>query len=293
MDRRTFLWTGGCALAATGATAAPRKMMPWRNEDFHRSVAACEAASGGRLGVAILDTATGARLSWRGDERFPMCSTFKFLLATAILRRVDRGQDRLDRRVRIAASDILDNSPITEQRVGRDASVAELCAATVTRSDNAAANLLLPAVGGPAGLTRFLRGLGDDRTRLDRNEPMMSEAIPGDPRDTTTPLAMLGLLDQILMGRILSGPSRARLTGWMLANQTGDHRLRAGLPATWKVGDKTGTGDHGTTNDIAILWPPARAPLLVTSYLTGTALSSDDRDAIHARLARASAAVPW
>jgi beta-lactamase class A len=268
-------------------------MMPWRNEDFHRSVAACEAASGGRLGVAILDTATGARLSWRGDERFPMCSTFKFLLATAILRRVDRGQDRLDRRVRIAASDILDNSPITEQRVGRDASVAELCAATVTRSDNAAANLLLPAVGGPAGLTRFLRGLGDDRTRLDRNEPMMSEAIPGDPRDTTTPLAMLGLLDQILMGRILSGPSRARLTGWMLANQTGDHRLRAGLPATWKVGDKTGTGDHGTTNDIAILWPPARAPLLVTSYLTGTALSSDDRDAIHARLARASAAVPW
>ena len=233
-------------------------MMPWRTDDFRRTVAACEAASGGRLGVAILDTATGARLSWRGDERFPMCSTFKFLLVAAILRRVDRGQDRLDRRIPVAASDILDNSPITEtacrprrergRAVRGDGDAERQCrrqpaAARHRRAGRAHA---------------FLRGLGDGRTRLDRNEPTLGEALPGDPRDTTTPLAMLGLLDQILMGKILSGSSRARLTGWMIANQTGDHRLRAGLPATWKVGDKTGSGNHGTTNDIAILWPPAR-----------------------------------
>lgn len=294
MDRRTFLWAGGCTLAAaTPLMATPGKIMRWPAADFRHAAMACEKASGGRLGVAILDTATGARLSWRGDERFPMCSTFKLSLVAAILRRVDKGRERLDRRLPVAAADILDNSPTTATLVGGSASVAALCEATLTLSDNAAANLLLPLVGGPAGLTRFFRALGDGVTRLDRYEPALGECTPGDPRDTTTPLATLGLLDHYLIGTLLSAASKKRLLDWMVATRTGEHKLRAGLPADWRVGDKTGSGAHGTDNDIAILMPPGRAPLLVTSYLTEDTLAFKDRGAIHAQFGRAIATVGW
>jgi beta-lactamase class A len=211
----------------------------------------------------------------RADERFPMCSTFKLLAAGAVLTRVDHGQEDLQRRVVFSASDLVPNSPGTSRHTREltgDAgmSIGELCKAALTLSDNTAANLLLASFGGPAAVTAFARSLGDGITRLDRIEPALNEAIPGDPRDTTTPNAMLGNLRELVLGEHLSAASRAQLLAWLAANQTGGSRLRAKLPQDWGVGDKTGTGERGTANDIAILWPPGGGPVLVTVYLTET-----------------------
>ena len=280
--RREFLqWTGmGLAALATGAWARNSPARPL--DPLRRAFARIEARSGGRLGVHLFDTASGQHAGWREDERFPMCSTFKFLLAAAVLRESDRGRIDLDRHLPIRRKDLLHNSPITEQHVGAEGlDIASLCEAAIIVSDNAAANLLLPLIGGPRGLTRFARGIGDAHTRLDRNEPMLGTAIPGDPRDTTTPAAMAANLQRLLLGDVLAPASRKRLTGWLLDNRTGGKRLRAGLPTDWRVGDKTGKGDHATTNDIAILWPPRRAPLLVASYFTGSAQDDAGQDGVH------------
>jgi beta-lactamase class A len=291
MQRRNFM----AALAvAAAATAAPARTQTGRGlGPLRATLAACEHDSGGRLGLLLHDTGDGTRLAWRGDERFPMCSTFKWLLAAAVLARCDAGKDRLARRIAVASADLLPNSPFAQTRAGHDASVGELCEAAITRSDNAAANLLLPAVGGPAGLTRFLRGIGDVRTRLDRTETALNSAIPGDPRDTSTPAAMAGDLEAIVLGSVLAAASRARLLAWLHANQTGGARLRAGLPAGWRVGDKTGSGANGTTNDVAILdrvgldREGRRAPVLLACFLTGSTLDGDGRDAILARIGAA------
>jgi len=294
MDRRNFLRAGGCALVATGmgtAGLAALKQPSFADEAGLRdAMAAIERASGGRLGVAVLDSATGARFGYRGDERFPLCSTFKLPLVAAILHHIDEGQERAGRHIRIAAGDILGNSPFSKRRVGTGASVVELCRAAIVFSDNSAANLLLPSIGGPAGLTRFIRALGDPVTRLDRSEPALGAGVSGDPRDTTSPIAMAGLMRRILLTGLLSAPSRQQLEEWLVATKTGAHRLRAGLPADWRIGDKTGTGGNGSNNDVAILWPPRRAPLVTASYLTGSARDAVDLDAAHASVARAIAA---
>nr|WP_254453699.1 class A beta-lactamase [Siccirubricoccus sp. G192] len=210
------------------------------------TLARIEAASGGRLGVAVLDTLTDTRSGHRTDERFPMCSTFKLLAAGAVLARADAGRERLDRRIRFGRGDLVVYSPVTQERVGGDGmSLAELCAAAMTLSDNTAGNLLLASMGGPAGLTAYLRSLGDTVTRLDRIEPELNEAIPDDPRDTTTPAAMLANLQALALGPALSAGSREQLVGWLLGNRTGDTRLRAGLPDGWRTGDKTGSGGEG------------------------------------------------
>jgi beta-lactamase class A len=249
-----------------------------------------EAAIGGRLGVAVLDTETGGRASHRADERFPMCSTFKLLAAAAVLARVDSGKEHLDRRVQFEDGDIVPNSPITKDHAGESGmSLEGLCAAAITVSDNTAGNLLLASLGGPAGLTAYARSLGDEMTRLDRIEPDLNEAIPGDPRDTTTPAAMLADLHVLCLGAALSEKSRDQLTSWMLGNKTGGNRLRAGLPEGWRVGDKTGAGERGTTNDVGIIWPPERAPVLIAAYLTETAAPGPDRNAALAAVGRAIA----
>ena len=292
MDRRHFFWlglAGVSTLAAAGAVGFPAETK------LKQAIIAAEKASGGRLGVAVFDSASGARFSHRGDERFALCSTFKLLLVTAVLCRVDRGTETLTRRIAVARADILGNSSFSETRIAATASLAELAEATITLSDNTAANLLLPSVGGPAGLTQFLRGIGDGVTRLDRKEPALGQSEPGDPRDTTSPNAMVAALHRILLGDVLSPHSRALLEAWLRATKTGLYRLRAGLPLSWQIGHKTGTGDHGTANDVAILWPPAhpplsrRPPLLVASYLTQSPAPEGQRDAIHASVARAIA----
>lgn len=290
--RRDVLGGVGSAALATVLPARARSQTSnqFGGERFAQAVRAAEAHGGGRLGVAVLDTETGQQFAWRGDEPFPLASTFKFVLAAAILAAVDLGREHLDRRIPIAASDLVEYAPVTGKRLGEGLTVAELCEATVVWSDNPAANLLLPIVGGPAGLTRFAGRLGDDRFRLDRIETALGEAIPGDPRDTTTPLAMLGDLDCLLLGSVLLPTSRTRLTEWLIACRTGDQKIRAGLPKDWQCGDKTGSGGYGTNNDIAILWPPRRRPILVASYLTETQVPLDARNAALAAIGRAIAA---
>jgi beta-lactamase class A len=254
------------------------------------AIAKIEAESGGRLGVAVLNTGTGALAGHRIDERFPMCSTFKTLAAAAILARVDAGKEQLARRIAVEQNDILSYAPITKQHVGQDMTVAELCEAAVTLSDNTAANLLLASLGGPSAITAYARSLGDDVTRLDRIEPELNEATPGDPRDTTTPAAMAKNLKLLATGTVLSAASCDQLVAWLVGCKTGDAKLRAGLPKSWRVGDKTGSGDHGSSNDAAVIWPNGEPPVIVTSYLTETAAPDDKRNAAHAAVGRAVAA---
>jgi beta-lactamase class A len=248
-----------------------------------------EQRSGGRLGVAVLDTQDGRRFAWRGDERFRMCSTFKMPLAAAILRRVDQGRERLDRRIAYGpeALVLMGNSPVVEKHVGQGMTVGALCEATITRSDNAAANLLLDALGSPADLTRFLRALGDQTTRCDRREPELNTGAPDDPRDTTTPTAIVETWRTLLTGDTLSTASRKQLTAWVVANRTGDKRLRAGLPRGWTVGDKTGNNGQDQTNDIAVIWPPGRRPVFVSAFHDQGSADDDVRSAVLADVARA------
>jgi beta-lactamase class A len=259
-------------------------------EEFRAALEKIEAQCGGRLGVAFLDSSNGAMMGHRLHERFPMCSTFKVLAAGAVLTQVDAGQAELGRRVRFGTQDLVAYSPITKGRVDQGMTLAELCAAAIDYSDNTAGNMLLRQIGGPAGLTRFARSLGDETTRLDRVETALNESLPGDPRDTTSPAAMLGNLNRLVLGSALSDASRDLLALWLRGNTTGGTRVRAGLPAGWVVGDKTGTGDHGSANDIAVIWPPDRKPALVTAYLTDTTASVEARSAALASVARLVAA---
>ncbi|HEY0197881.1 MAG TPA: class A beta-lactamase [Rhodanobacter sp.] len=253
---------------------------------------ALERRHGGRLGVAILDTGNGRRITHRGDERFLMCSTFKLLLVAAVLARVDQNAERLDRRIVFGEDVLLSHAPITSRHVGMPGmTVAELCHAAITVSDNTAANLLLASIGGPAAVTAFARDTGDSVTRLDRNEPELNVGSAGDVRDTTTPDAMLETVRKVLLGGRLSDASCARLTGWLQACLTGSGEIRAGVPAGWAVGDKTGRGGQGETNDIAILWPPRRSPILVMAYYAGSSADDAGRSAVIAQVGRLAASI--
>lgn len=289
MQRRQFTGALGVLMAGSGFSAYAQKSLGTTSAVTAR-LKALERDSGGRLGVSVLDTGTGARWGYRAGERFPMCSTFKLLAAALVLHRVDKGQEQLERKVIVKASDIITHSPTTSQYVGAQGiTVAQLCEATVTLSDNAAGNLLLESFGGPAGLTAYTRSLGDKMTRLDRIETALNEATPGDKRDTTTPDAMVSNIQKIVLGNALSEASRKQMTQWLLDNKTGDKRLRALLPPGWRVGDKTGTGGHGSTNDVGILWPPGRAPLVVAAYLTETTRPAAQREATLAKVGELAA----
>jgi beta-lactamase class A len=236
----------------------------------------------------VLDTGSGEVSGRRMGARFPMCSTFKTLAAAAVLKRVDDGKEKLDRRIVYGKSDLVTYSPATEKHAGAGMTLAELCEAAITLSDNTAGNLLLANIGGPEGLTAFARSLGDGVTRLDRIETALNEATPGDPRDTTTPDAMAKDLNALVPGDVLSAASKRQLIGWLVGSKTGDARLRAGLPG-WRVGDKTGSGEHGTANDAGVIWPPGHAPIVVAVYLTNTSASVDRRNAAIADVGRAIA----
>ncbi|HEY4126231.1 MAG TPA: class A beta-lactamase [Rhizomicrobium sp.] len=243
-----------------------------------------EKRGGGRLGVAVLDTGTGRKFAYRGGERFAMCSTFKFLLVACVLHRVDAGKENLDREIAFGQSDMEDYAPTAAKHLtSGHMRLRELCEAAIVWSDNTAANLLLREIGGPKGWTDFARTLGDPLSRLDRTEPTLNTAIPGDKHDTTTPNAMLGDMHAVLFD---PHPSVDLLKGWMIDCQTAFTKLCAGLPSTWRVGNKTGMGDNGTTNDIAILWPPKSAPILVTSYYTGSQAPAKARDAVHSEVGK-------
>ena len=259
-DRRGVLAAAPALMLAVPAFAAA---VP----DF----AAIERASGGKLGVFVIDTGSGRTLAWRADSRFPFCSSFKAPLAAFVLSEADRGELKLDQPVRYTAADLLAYAPVTRKHVADGAmSFGDLCSAAVEYSDNTAANLLLREVGGPAVLTAWMRAQGDAAFQLSHNEPGLNHARFGDAIDTTTPRAMAQSFRRFLFGEGLSPASRTTFAGWLVANTTGSKRLRAGLPERWRVGDKTGTwnDDWFSTVDIAVAWPPGRAPVVIAGFVT-------------------------
>ncbi|HYK24324.1 MAG TPA: class A beta-lactamase [Candidatus Acidoferrum sp.] len=265
-------------LAASAASAA---------NDPATGIAAIETRVGGRIGVAAFDTSHEKHLDYRAEERFPMCSTFKFLAAAAVLKRVDEKKEKLERFVPYNAKDILEYAPVTKEHLKEGGmTLGALCAAAIEQSDNTAGNLLLNAIGGPVGLTNFVRALGDRVTRLDRIEPELNSAIPGDERDTTTPAAISSDMQRLLLGDALSETSRRQLDDWLKRNETGGSMIRAGVPKTWSVGDKTGRGANGATNDIAIMRPPGGAPILLAIYYVGSTATADDRVAVIAEVTK-------
>lgn len=252
-----------------------------------KRIAALEMRLGGRLGVAAIDTGSGRRFEHRASERFPMCSTFKFLAAAAVLHRVDEKQEQLTRFIPYTRADLLEHAPVTREHVNEGGmTLAALCAAAIEESDNTAANLLLQTIGGPKGFTGYARSLGDQKTRLDRLEPQLNSAVPGDERDTTTPAAMADNLRRLLLADALSQQSRQLLDSWLAENKTGDDMIRAGLPNDCKIGDKTGRGSNGAINDIAIIRPPGKAPILLAIYFVGSTASAKARQTAIADVAR-------
>lgn len=257
------------------------------SDDVDKQLADLEKKTGGRLGVSVLDTETNISLGNREEERFPLCSTYKALAVGFVLARVDQGTEKLDRRVTYGKDKVVTYSPETEKHADTDGmTVAELCGAAITLSDNTAGNLLLESFGGPAALTSWLRTTGDTETRLDRNEPDVNQAVKDDPRDTTTPDAMLDTIGLLTLGNTLSETSRDQLINWLVGNTTGNNRLRAGLPTEWKVGDKTGTGNNGSYADIAVIWPPERGPVLVTTFVAEATASAKDVEAVFAEVGK-------
>ena len=287
-SRRTLL----TAAAATAAT-------PWLHAcathpapatDASKQLAALEASAGGRLGVMAL-TPSGMQAAYRPTERFPACSTFKALLAATVLRRSTTDAALLPRRVQYGPQDLTTYAPVTRQHVADGMTVEALCVATVQHSDNVAANLLMRLLGAPQAVTAFVRTLGDATFRLDRWEPELNSALPGDPRDTCTPADMARDLQKLVLGDALAPAQRRQLTDWLRGNTTGGGRIRAGVPAGWTVGDKTGTGDYGTTNDIGVVWPTAGGePIVLAVYFTQTAADAKPREDVVAAATRLAVA---
>ena len=286
----SFTIIGGGLAQAQGVKPAAHQ--PPAEQAFSTALAALEAKNGGRLGVMAFEPSSGRRLSFHADERFAMCSTHKFLTVAAILQLVDRGDLTLNKHIHYSQADLLSYAPITRQNLRAGSmTVGALCQAAIDWSDNTAANLLLALIGGPAGWTRFARAIGDDKSCLDRTEPTLNTAIPGDPRDTTTPAAMARDLDVILLGDVLSKSSRRLLTAWMLDNQITDHLLRAGVPQGWRVADKSGSGDHGTRNDIGLIFRAfPQPPIIACVYYTDSPQAAPQRDTLIANVGKMIAA---
>lgn len=276
IDRRVFI-------ASAAALALP--VRAWAEENPFGALEPQDS----RLGVHAIHLGTGRSIGHRADERFAMCSTFKWALTGLVLREFDAGRLSLLDDIRVEQSDLVYYSPRTEPLAGTSMTIEALCDAAVTIGDNTAANLLVARIGGPEGFTARLRELGDGVTRLDRLEPMLNENRPGDPRDTTTPAAMTGMMRQVLFGDVLTPSSRARLRQWMIDATTGLNRLRRGLPDGWIAGDKTGTSENGAVNDVGFAIPPGSTDagaIVIACYLDTPHMERIDTNAIHAEVAR-------
>ncbi|WP_407244637.1 SHV family class A beta-lactamase [Klebsiella aerogenes] len=238
-----------------------------------------ESQLSGRVGMIEMDLASGRTLTaWRADERFHMMSTFKVVLCGAVLARVDAGDEQLERKIHYRQQDLVDYSPVSEKHLADGMTVGELCAAAITMSDNSAANLLLATVGGPAGLTAFLRQIGDNVTRLDRWETELNEALPGDARDTTTPASMAATLRKLLTSQRLSARSQRQLLQWMVDDRVAGPLIRSVLPAGWFIADKTGASKRGARGIVALLGPNNKAERIVVIYLRDTPASMAERN---------------
>lgn len=281
--RRAFILSAA-ALPLAGCALPIPSAAPLRQAEDQ--LKALEQSAQGRLGVFAIDTGNGRDIAWRADERFPFCSSFKMMLAAAVLERSMREPGLLDQRIRYTQADLVPHHPVTGQHLADGMTVRELCDATMRYSDNPAANLLMAKIGGPAAVTAFARAIGDQAFRLDRIETELNTAIPGDPRDTTTPAAMTRSLQKLALGEVLNAPARELLVNWLKRNTTGDTRIRAAVPKDWIVGDKTGTGAYGTTNDIGVVWRQGAAPIVLSLYYTQADPKADARNEVLANAAR-------
>jgi len=275
----------GAALAATlASTMASSADAAERGDSALKRI---RERVGGRLGVHALDSQSGKRWGLDENSRYAMTSTFKLPLAAALLWQVDRKAFTLDHTLVVGPKNLVPHSPAVEAKIaaGADAmTIRDLCGAILTQSDNAAANVLLGGIGGPRALTNFFRTLGDVTSQLDRGEPDVNTNLPSDPRDTTTPRAMVDSLLRIFTQDVLTLPSRALLIDWMIAARTGLDRVRAGMPKAWNPGDTTGTGENGAFNDLVIAYPPNRRPVFVAVYMSESKLGAKDLAAAHAEI---------
>ena len=272
-------------LILLGNTAQSAISTPER-ATLERQLAALEQQHQGRIGVALYHPGTGLSYGYRAEERFPFASTFKALLAAAVLQRSEFDPQWLQQVVHYRAEDLLSYAPITRPHLVRGMSREALAIASVQYSDNTAANLLLEALGGLSEFNRFVAALGDQKFRLDRQEPDLNSALPGDDRDTTTPAAMAKTLSRLTLGNGLAAPQQARFNAWLKGNTTGDAAIRAGVPTGWLVGDKTGGGGYGTTNDIAVLWPTQGTPMVLALYFTQSTPDAKPQQAVLAEATR-------
>lgn len=259
-----------------------------KTSSVNSALAKLEASANGRLGVSAINTGSGMRVQYRADERFPFCSTFKTIVAAAILKKSATDKGLLQKRVHYNKEDVAKSgyAPITQKHLADGMTVAELCAATLQYSDNAAANFLMKELGGPSAVTAYARSIGDATFRLDRWEPELNSAIPDDERDTTTPAAMEKSLQKLVLGDALALPQREQLVAWLKGNTTGGKRMLAGVPKGWIVGDKTGTGSYGSTNDAGVLWPLNGAPIVAVVYFTQKTENAPPRDDVIASATR-------
>ena len=284
MNRRTFLWTASMIPFALAAAAKASESLQVASPQTR--LAHLESTSGGRLGVYAINTDNDVQIGHRADERFPLCSTFKVILAAAILARSVQTDGLLHRRIHYKQSDLVTYSPISEKHVSDGMTISELCAAALQYSDNTAANLLMKILGGPSAVTAYARSIGNGEFRLDRWETEMNTCIPGDPRDTVTPAAMVRSLRSLALGNALPHAQTRQLNAWLRGNTTGGKRIRAALPAGWQIGDKTGSGDYGTANDIAVLRPPEGKPIVLAIYYTQNEQNAKRRDDVVAAAAK-------
>ncbi|MFN3838243.1 MAG: class A beta-lactamase [Brevundimonas sp.] len=284
-DRRTLIGGAG-ALALAGCY--PRREGPKAEEEQPPFLLSdLEARHGGRLGVAALDVRSQRRVSWRGQERFPFCSTFKAFLAAATLGRVQREEERLDRAVPVTRADMIPHAPVTEKAIGRTLTIRELMQAAVEVSDNPAANILIREMGGIAVWRSWWPTFGDTTTLISRLEPDLNTALPNDPRDTCLPDQTVANIRELAFSDRLIPVHDQLIQGWLIGSPTGPNRLKAGVPHGWTVAHKTGTGANGTANDVGMAIPLSGAPVLLAVYFTGATEASDDqRDAVIAEATR-------
>ncbi|MFC0440075.1 class A beta-lactamase [Kutzneria buriramensis] len=271
LPRRTLLF-GGLAAALAGCSTTTTPAAPSTATQTTAAsdpdLAALERKFGGRLGFYALDTASGKTVAYRSGERFLMCSTHKVLVVGAILQLRQQQPGLLDRVITYDKSQVLSYAPITSQHSGMK--VAELCDAALRLSDNTADNLLIDLLQAPQAVTAFARDLGDNVTHLDRKEPDLNDGAPGDERDTTRPPVFASDLNELTLGEGLDSAGRDMLVNWMKSSTTGLDLVRGGLPPGWVAADKSGSGAKGEVNDVAVVWPPNRAPLVIAAYTAPT-----------------------
>jgi beta-lactamase class A len=287
---RRHLLLGGSALAALVAcgrpVSAPRLSDPAEPlPPPEERIAALEKRHNAFVGLYAVDLASGRTLSHRDGEVFAMCSTFKVYLAARVLQKAQRGELALPDPVFIDPAKVVGYSPVAGPKAGSSMSLAELCQAALQQSDNTAANALLAVIGGPSAVTQFARSFGDDRTRLDRWETSLNSALPGDPRDASTPHALGEGFRKLLTGTtVLDETGRSTLEGWMRGNLTSARSIRAGLPPGWTSADKTGTGAYGSTNDIGVAYGPDGQTVLL-SVMTHTQSADANAEALQPLIA--------